>query len=288
MFPAGYGMLTGQDMSGYYADAKFGVTRADIQNGYSVMNFAPSLASEIGVSALTGPLAYTKGIALPIRLAARAAFYVDAVGNVVGGAGAVADGLRNEWNAQNIMQAVNGLSGITGNIVGRSLGMSRVARAMKKVDAAAVADGVRTARIFQQGTPQGVSPRQFDLMSAKIRAKAAGLGLGDDIVVQGSRARGTAKAGSDIDIGIKVSEEKFLEFINSKRSTLSNPTSSNMDTRLHALEKGIIHSGEARLTPLRKELESHFGMDVDLSIIQRGGQFDNGPQLPLSFNFRGT
>ncbi|NQT38076.1 MAG: nucleotidyltransferase domain-containing protein [Planctomycetes bacterium] len=136
--------------------------------------------------------------------------------------------------------------------------------------------------------PQGLTPRQFDRISSKIRVHADALGLGDDIVVQGSRAGGTATRATDIDIAIKVSPDKFNRFINDpKLSRLSNPNqgSNLMDTRIHAIKTGKIQAGEARLGRLREQLENDLGIEVDLSIIRRGGQFDNGPQIPLSFGF---
>ncbi|MCH2075246.1 MAG: nucleotidyltransferase domain-containing protein [Puniceicoccaceae bacterium] len=136
--------------------------------------------------------------------------------------------------------------------------------------------------------PQGLSARQFDRISSQIRSKADELGLGSDIFVQGSRAGGTVRATSDIDIAIRVSPEQFNAFINNpKLSRLSNPNAgSNLaDTRLHALETGKIQSGEARLSGLSRQIANDLGIDVDLSIIRAGGQFDNGPQLPLSFDF---
>ena len=58
--------------------------------------------------------------------------------------------------------------------------------------------------------PQGLSETKFKALSKIVRQYIQTLGLGDDIVIQGSRAKGTAKPTSDIDIGIRVSKEKFV------------------------------------------------------------------------------
>ncbi len=50
---------------------------------------------------------------------------------------------------------------------------------------------------------------------------------------------------------------------------------------LHAIKTGKIQSGEAGLRPLRKELEEIFGIEVDISIIKIGGEFDNPPFIPF-------
>jgi len=57
---------------------------------------------------------------------------------------------------------------------------------------------------FYKGTrniPQGLTSEQFSNASKLIRQKVGD--ISDDIVVQGSRAGGTAKATSDIDFAIR-------------------------------------------------------------------------------------
>ena len=119
-------------------------------------------------------------------------------------------------------------------------------------------------------------------MSQIVRTKSNDLGLGDDLFVQGSRASGTAKSTSDIDLAIRVSPEQFDDFLfNQSRLRNVNPGSANERTLQHAIETGKIQAGEARLSSTRKQLEQMLNMKVDLSVIKSGGQFDNGAQLPL-------
>ncbi|MBL3551490.1 hypothetical protein [Rhodovulum sulfidophilum] len=56
--------------------------------------------------------------------------------------------------------------------------------------------------------------KQFDQASEGVRAQAQEMGLGDDIVAQGSCAGGMARAGSDMDITIRASPDRFDEIIN--------------------------------------------------------------------------
>lgn len=49
----------------------------------------------------------------------------------------------------------------------------------------------------------------------------------------------------------------------------------------HAIKTGKIQSGEAGLRPLRKNLEKLLGKDVDISVIKKGGEFDNGIIIPV-------
>ncbi|CAH9416012.1 hypothetical protein SGL43_03034 [Streptomyces globisporus] len=46
-------------------------------------------------------------------------------------------------------------------------------------------------------------------------------------------------------------------------------------------ETGKIQAGEAGLRSPRKALEAQRGMEVDLSIIRRGGPFDNPPYIKV-------
>ena len=126
--------------------------------------------------------------------------------------------------------------------------------------------------------PQGISQEQFSNASKLLRDRVGD--ISGDIVVQGSRAKGTAKPTSDIDIALRVSGDKFDSLINQYFKT-PNPGSAKERTMLHAIETGKIQAGEAKLSGLRKELQEILGMEVDISIIKQGGAFDNPPFIPF-------
>ncbi len=126
--------------------------------------------------------------------------------------------------------------------------------------------------------PQGLTHEAFAALSAKVRAAVAG--TADDVQIHGSRADGTAKPDSDLDIAIRVTPERFEEIVRDRFGT-PNPGSAKERTMRHACETGKIQAGEAGLRSLRKELEADLNMEVDLSIIRKGGPFDMGPYLPL-------
>lgn len=126
--------------------------------------------------------------------------------------------------------------------------------------------------------PQGITQESYTKASELIRNNVGD--ISDDIMVQGSRAAGTAKATSDIDIAIRVSDDSFNELIN-KYFKSPNSGSAKERTMLHAIETGKIQAGEAGLRGLRKQLEGIFNMEVDISIIKKGGSFDNPPYIPL-------
>ena len=126
-----------------------------------------------------------------------------------------------------------------------------------------------------RGVPQGLSCKQFDEAGRIIRQGRAGE-ISDDIVVQGSRANGTAKPGSDMDVAVRVSDEEFDRLIKERFGT-PNPGSAKERTMQHAIETGKIQAGEAGLRPTGKALKEAIGRDVDISVIRKGGPFDNGP-----------
>ncbi|QTH45381.1 nucleotidyltransferase domain-containing protein [Cohnella sp. LGH] len=124
--------------------------------------------------------------------------------------------------------------------------------------------------------PQGLTSEQFGNASTLIRQRVGS--ISDDIYVQGSRAGGTARVDSDIDIAVRVSPEEFNTLITQRFKT-PNPGSSKERTMLHAIDTGKIQAG---LSSLRIQLEKELGMKVDISIIKAGGSFNNGPSIPLS------
>ncbi len=126
--------------------------------------------------------------------------------------------------------------------------------------------------------PQGISADAFSDASKLIRENVGN--ISDDIVVQGSRAGGTAKITSDIDIAVRVTSEKFKELIHECFGTPNSGTAKER-TMLHAMETGKIQAGEAGLRGLRKKLEDIFGIEVDISIIEIDGLFDNPPFISI-------
>ena len=137
---------------------------------------------------------------------------------------------------------------------------------------------VKSVESGRYSLPQGILQEQFSNVSKLLRDRVGD--ISNDIVVQGSRAKGTAKPTSDIDIALRVSGDKFDSLINQYFKT-PNPGSAKERTMLHAIETGKIQAGEAKLSGLRKELQEIFGMEVDISIIKQGGAFDNPPFIPF-------
>jgi ADP-ribose pyrophosphatase YjhB (NUDIX family) len=99
-------------------------------------------------------------------------------------------------------------------------------------------------------------------------------------VVQGSRAAGTARPDSDIDLAIRVSPERFAELIQ-ERFGSPNPGSAKERPMKWAMETGKIQAGEAGVSGVRRALEAQLGMDVALSVIRQGGPFDNPPFIKV-------
>jgi hypothetical protein len=132
-----------------------------------------------------------------------------------------------------------------------------------------------------QQTPQGLTPEQFADAARTVREGAGH--LGEDIVVHGSRADGTARPDSDIDFAIRVPPDRFDELIRERFGT-PNPGSAKEGTMLWAMDTGKIQAGEAGVRGIRRALEAQLGMEVDLSVVRQGGPFDTPPFIEVPDN----
>jgi hypothetical protein len=128
------------------------------------------------------------------------------------------------------------------------------------------------------GIPQGLNTIQFTKLSRLLRSRVSH--IGDDLFVHGSRARGAASASSDLDIGIRVSANKFEDLVRTRQRTLQ-PGSRRYNDLERALETGKLPSGDVGLRSLRRELEGELSMDVHLSVIRAGSSFDQRPFIPI-------
>ena len=133
--------------------------------------------------------------------------------------------------------------------------------------------------------PQGIAEEKFKEATKLIKEKVKD--ISNDIFVQGSRAKGTATATSDIDFGIRVSAEKFDMLI---KECFGKPNSGSAAERtmLHAIKTGKIHYGEIRINGnklgnlFKEQIQNLLEIsDIDLSIIKSGGPFDSGPFIYL-------
>ena len=172
-------------------------------------------------------------------------------------------------------------SGLLGDATLTVLPTGPVARAVRAVPG--VARGLKTVnhaipaafrgRVFRAvgNRPEGVTADQLAAAAARIRSTARGLTA--DVVVQGSRAGHSARAGSDIDFGLRVMPDEYDRLIDDffgDRTT---------EARSNAVARGRIFSRHAGLKELRAALETDLDRKVDLAVIKRGGMFDNEPWL---------
>lgn len=190
--------------------------------------------------------------------------------------------------AATVSRAITGIFTKIGKVAQRLLRIERAevteATAQTATKTAEVADTTEAAAVdglekealahSTASVPQGLTSEQFTAASQALRSGAGQ--YGGELVVQGSRAAGTAGPGSDIDFAIRVTPERFKELV-AQRFGNPNPGSAKYRTMEHAIKTGKIQAGEAGLSGLRRSLEGQLGMDVDISIIQSGGPFDTPP-----------
>lgn len=223
-----------------------------------------------GISAVLGVLSFVPGL----QFLAPFAMGLGVAALVIDGALCAAG--EGDWASFAIDAALTILpAGPVMRAIKRIPGVTRVLRGANALIPPAV-----KGRLFRAvgNLPEGVSRSQLDDAARRIRSEVSD--LGDDVIVQGSRAGHSARPGSDIDFGVRVDPDKFEDLVR-QRFGNPNPGSAKERTMLHALETGKIQAGEAGLRGLRRSLEGDLGREVDLSIIRRGGPFDNEPWLPV-------
>jgi predicted nucleotidyltransferase len=149
-------------------------------------------------------------------------------------------------------------------------------------------------RIFvKQGPPQGMTKEQFQQVSDRLRERLKQAAdrtgdLGSDIFVHGSRGSGTAAVDADLDIGIRVSAERFDQLIQDKLARVKEG-GDKWETLREALRQGRLHAGEAGISGIRKEIQRlineemnlGFAKGVQVTVIREAGPFDQGPFMPL-------
>jgi predicted nucleotidyltransferase len=141
--------------------------------------------------------------------------------------------------------------------------------------------------------PQGMTEEQFQQLSHRLRERlrqeATRTGdFGDDIFVHGSRARAAAAVDADLDVGVRVSAEKFSQLIQDRLARI-RVGSDKWETLQEAVRQGRLHAGEAGISGIRKEIQRlvnqemnlGFTKGVQITVICEAGPFDQGPFIPL-------
>jgi predicted nucleotidyltransferase len=126
--------------------------------------------------------------------------------------------------------------------------------------------------------PQLIEETRFNKVVKLIKENEIIKQIGGEIYVHGSRAKGTAKIYSDIDIGIRVSAERFGQLV---QECFPNAANSRLRTMNHAMEVGKIQRGELKLSKLGEQIHKLLGIKVDISVIRAGGPFDYGPFISI-------
>ena len=223
-----------------------------------------------GVSAVLGVLSFVPGL----QFLAPFAVAAGAIALVIDGALCLAG--EGDWGAFALDAALTILPiGPVARAVKRIPGVSTALKGVNR----AIPDAVK-GRLFRAvgNLPEGVAAGQLDDAARRIRTQVGD--LGDDLIVQGSRAGHSARPTSDIDFGLRVDPDRFDDLVRERFGT-PNPGSAKERTMLHAIETGKIQAGEAGMRALRRALEADLERAVDLSVIRRGGPFDNEPWLPV-------
>ncbi len=120
------------------------------------------------------------------------------------------------------------------------------------------------------------------MVRQRVRENTRWGDLGQDIRIHGSRALGTARRASDVDIAIVVSSHQFDAILSARLQSVK-PNGNTFEGLMVAGAEGRIFAGEIGFHGFRKELQRFLRLNkVDISIVRAGGNFDRGPYIPLA------
>jgi hypothetical protein len=143
----------------------------------------------------------------------------------------------------------------------------------------------RRARGGGRARPQGFTERQSSRFARGARRLRREAGLPDgDLVIHGSRVRGTARNDSDIDVALRVGDREFFDLAE-RCLERTHPGTRLRETMLHRIN----HNGQLSSFDLgtdfqrlrRQLLDSESPFPVQFSVLRRGGRLDTGPFTPL-------
>ncbi|MEU4561122.1 nucleotidyltransferase domain-containing protein [Actinoplanes sp. NPDC023936] len=135
------------------------------------------------------------------------------------------------------------------------------------------------------GIPQGFTARQLARFARGARQLQRQAGLPDgDLVVHGSRVRGTARTGSDIDVALRVNDRTFFE-LSEKALARARPGTKLRDSMIRRINgNGQLSSfdlGSDFHRRRRDLLDAETPHKVQFSVLRIGGKLDTGPFRPL-------
>jgi hypothetical protein len=143
-----------------------------------------------------------------------------------------------------------------------------------------------TRQVAASGIPQGFTERQFTRFARGARRlqREAGLPPGD-LVVHGSRVRGTARTGSDIDVALRVDDRAFFD-LSEKALARARPGTRLRQSMLRRINgNGQLSSfdlGSDFMRRRRALIDEHSPHVVQFSVLKVGGKLDTGPFRPLA------
>ena len=139
----------------------------------------------------------------------------------------------------------------------------------------------RTVDKNKKQIPQGFSEKQYKGFVKDLKKVIKEENLPDgELAVHGSRAKGTARLDSDIDIILRVDEKTFEEFTNNRINSAYPGTKLSTDL-IKAKNKGkfsIFAISKTFGKNLYSTMNGKYPVDsIDFSLILEKSEFDNGP-----------
>ncbi|WP_328470037.1 nucleotidyltransferase domain-containing protein [Actinoplanes sp. NBC_00393] len=181
---------------------------------------------------------------------------------------------------------VSAAAGVIARLAAKQFGAPAAEITAKGAAAGAGRSAARQGASVVSGIPKGFTERQFARFARGARQLQRHAGLPDgELVVHGSRVRGTAHPKSDIDVALRVNDRTFFE-LSEKALARARPGTKLRNSMLRRINgNGQLSSFDLgpEFQRLRHDLlDPESPHPVQFSVLRKGGKLDTGPFRPLA------
>jgi hypothetical protein len=124
--------------------------------------------------------------------------------------------------------------------------------------------------------PVGKTQGTFDDAVGLLRNGLKQKDYNGDLLLHGSRVGGRPTGKSDFDFAIRVSPDEFNRIATNRLKGLK-VGGDKWQTIQHGIRVGKLQRGEIGLSGVGKAMQRLLDVEMDISVIKAGGEFDQGP-----------
>ncbi|MCL1791038.1 MAG: nucleotidyltransferase domain-containing protein, partial [Peptococcaceae bacterium] len=182
-------------------------------------------------------------------------------------------------------------AGVPGGFISKNVVKTSAVANVNKIRYAGSTESLKNlrrvnVRSSQGSGVQGLTEKEFENFSEQLRSVLKKEGVpGDNVFVHGSRARGTAAYGADIDVKVILSNKDFGKIASRRIATTTGKTRNNVIKQVRNEQKinarGISRTFETSIwNDVYPTLPDGF-KKVQVSIMTKGSSFNTNPSVRL-------